>query len=294
MGGSERHGDDESLPPGGFDREPLLQHGWRAASTAYRPTASMQMSVPDPEPSPPPQYHDRFWAHLFLLSLGSLLATSLLIYLHTTSTPRGPILGDTIYTTLHASFFPLATYTLLSISLSLLWLALLRSYLRFLVYAMLAAVPVILYAASIYALVSSFKGDWAGRSLQDKCMRWLALVPATVATLWTYIVIIRSRHATARAIDVLDFAARILAANPALILLGFATLLATVVWSWLWLLMFTRVFLTGHFTIGAGKRFFTLDVSAYWLAAFFALTHAWTLAVLSGLQRSITAATVSQ
>ena len=46
--------------------------------------------------------HDPFWGSLFLICLGALFATFFLIFLHT-STPDGN-LGDTIYTTLNASF----------------------------------------------------------------------------------------------------------------------------------------------------------------------------------------------
>lgn len=235
-------------------------------------------------------HYDVFWGNLFLLSMGGLFASAILVFLHT-SPPAKPGIGDTIYSTLHASYHLLGIYTVVSIMVSLLWLSLMRSYIRFIVYGMLIAVPIILYSFSIYSFASSFKGAAHGMSLQDKVMRWGSLVPAIVATLWAYTVL-RTRHATGRAISILSFSCRILSANPALLPLGFATLAATVIWTWLWTLMFTRVFLGGHLSMV--NHIFIIDLGTWWLGAYFVLTHLWCLGVISGIQRAVTAATVSQ
>ncbi len=89
-----------------------------------------------------PPRHDTFWGHLYLISLASLFASFYLVYLHT-YTPKNP-LGDTVYTTLHSSYHLLAIDTLLAVIVSMLWLAVLRSYVRPLVYGILVAVPIIL------------------------------------------------------------------------------------------------------------------------------------------------------
>ncbi|KAI5301317.1 hypothetical protein KEM56_001824 [Ascosphaera pollenicola] len=238
----------------------------------------------------PQAHYDVFWGHIFLLSLGGLLASAILVFLHT-SPPAKPGIGDTIYSTLHASYHLLGIYTVVSIMVSLLWLALMRAYIRFIVYGMLIAVPIILYSFSIYSFASSFKGGAHGTSVQDKVMRWSSLVPAIVASLWAYTVV-KTRHATGRAISILNFACRILAANPALLPLGFATLAATILWTWIWMLMFTRIFLGGHFSMVS--HVFIIDLGTWWLGVYFVLAHLWCLGVISGIQRAVTAATVSQ
>ena len=255
----------------------------RSDTSSMPPTVSIQ-------PLEPPR-HDLFWGNLYLLSLASLLASFLLVYLHTSAPTLKKPLGDTVYTTMHASFHLLAVDTLVAIVVSLLWLALLRSYVRPLVYTILVAVPVILFSFSLYPLISSFNGSWHGSSLQDKAMRWLSSVPGFLAICWVFAVY-RGRHAFGKAIGILEFSCRILAANPALLILGLSTLAGVVAWTWIWMGMFTRVFLGGH--ISNVRNFFIIDLSTWWLGVFFILVYLWTLAVISGIQRATTAATVSQ
>lgn len=235
--------------------------------------------------------HDAFWGQLFLISLAGLFASAFLVYLHT-STPSGDKTrwGDTIYMTVHRSFFLLGIYTLVSVLVSLLWLALLRSYVRLLVHVIIVAVPVILYSFSLYPFISSFKGPWHGASIQDKAMRWGSAVPFLIATMWIYNVV-RGRQSIGKAIGILEFACRILAANPELLALGLGALICVVSWTWIWMLMFTRVFLGGHL---ASSKSFLIDAGSWWLGACFIIVYLWSIGVIAGIQRAVTAATVSQ
>ncbi|KAI9750800.1 MAG: hypothetical protein M4579_006301 [Chaenotheca gracillima] len=258
-----------------------------------RPPSSSSSSVPPTIGYPPtePPKHDAFFGSLFLISLASIFATFFLVYLHTTAPGRKHPLGDTIYTTLHSSFHLLAVDTVVAIIVSLVWLSLLRNFVRPLVYTILVAAPVILVSFSIYPLVFSFKGPYHGAGVQDKAMRWLSLVPAIAAVLWVYTVY-RGRHAFSKAIGILEFTVKVLAANPALLALGFGTLAGVVAWTWIWMGMFTRIFLGGHLSVS--KNLFIIDAGSWWLGVWFILIYLWTLAVGSGVQRATTAATVSQ
>ncbi|KAI9796421.1 MAG: hypothetical protein M1833_006193 [Piccolia ochrophora] len=258
-----------------------------------RPPSSDASSVPPsvPDPATPTPYHDPFWSSLFLICLASVFATFLLVFLHTSAPSRKHPLGDTIYNTLHSSYHLLAIDTLVAVIVSLLWLSLLRSFVRPLIYTILIGVPVITIFFSIYPLVSSYKGRSHGSSVQDTAMRWLSFVPAIFAALWLYGVY-QGRHSFGKAVGILEFACRILAASPALLLLGFGTLIGVVIWTWLWMGMFTRVFLGGH--LAKSKNLFIIDTGSWWLGAYFVLMYLWTLSVASGIQRAATAATVSQ
>ncbi|KAL4881523.1 hypothetical protein BJY04DRAFT_189184 [Aspergillus karnatakaensis] len=236
---------------------------------------------------------DAFWGHLFLISLACLFATSFLIYLNTSPPGNKSTWGDTIYLTIHGSFYRLGMYTVVSVCISLLWLALLRSYVRPLVYVTMFAVPVILYSFSLYPFISSFRGAWHGSSVQDRVMRFGSFVPFIMATAWIYNVI-RSRHVIGKAISILEFACRILAANAELLLLGLGNLILIVTWTWVWMLMFTRVFLGGHKSGPSETKAFTIDISSWWLGSFFIIVYLWSLGIIAGVQRAVTAATVSQ
>ncbi|KAI9846171.1 MAG: hypothetical protein M1837_004285 [Sclerophora amabilis] len=320
-GGSEPLGDDEAHSPDDtaispdddpppfqqFRRPPSQPHTQRSKHTSFiptetaledaytrpRPPSSDSSSVPPTitYPTTEPPRHDSFFASLFLISLASVFATFVLVFLHTSAPSGKHPLGDTIYTTLHSSFFLLAVDTVVAVIVSLLWLSLLRNFVRPLVYSILIGAPIILISFSIYPFVSSFKDPYHGSSLQDKTMRWLSLVPAIAAVLWAY-TIFRGRHSFNKAIGILEFTVRVLAANPALLALGFGTLVGVIAWTWIWMGMFTRIFLGGH--LSTSKNLFIIDAGSWWLGVWFVLMYLWTLAVGSGVQRATTAATVSQ
>ncbi|KAL8712796.1 MAG: hypothetical protein Q9220_003004 [cf. Caloplaca sp. 1 TL-2023] len=283
-------------PPVGFGgKSPLLPQENEHEDNQNRPLQrdSEDDSTPPPELShhiEAPPRHDAFWGQLYLISLASLFASFCLVYLHTYA-PR-KTLGDTVYTTLHSSYHLLAIDTLVAVIVSLLWLAILRSYVRPLVYSILIAVPIILFSFFLYPFVSSFKGQARTNNVQDKAMRYLSFIPFILSIVWTF-TIYKGRHSFGKAISILEFSCRILAANPGLLIMGFGTLVAVITWTWLWTAMFTRVFLGGHLS-NTAKNFFIIDSSTWWLGAFFVLIYLWTLAIGAGIQRATTAATVSQ
>jgi hypothetical protein len=235
--------------------------------------------------------HDPFFAWIYLIALASMLATFVMVYLHT-STPNGKLpWGDTIYTVLRSSFHLLAVDTMVAVIVSLVWLAALRSFVRPFVVLIFFAVPIVLFSFSLYPLISSYQGRAGGKGFQDWVMRWAALVPAVAGITWLYLAY-QARHSVRTAIDILDFASRILAANSALVLVGMGSLATVILGTWAWLAMFTRVFLGGYFAAGLSR--FIISGSSWWLGAYFMLMYIWTISIVSGVQRGTTAATVSQ
>lgn len=259
-----------------------------------RPPSPDRESVPPTVilPSQEPPRHDAFWANLFQICLFAMFAAFVLVWFHTSAPSSKVPLGDTIYSALRASTNMLLWDTFIAVVVSLIWLALLRNHVRTLVYLMLLAVPVVLIAFSLYPLISSFNGVTSGSSIQDKMMRWMSFIPFALAVLWSFQVV-QNRHSLAQSISILEFSTKILAASPYLILLGFVSLAAVVLWTWIWILMFERVFLSGHFSASGTKRWI-LDANSWWLGVFFILQYLWSLGVIAGIQRATTAAVVSQ
>jgi hypothetical protein len=247
-----------------------------------------------PEMVPPfvgkPPQHDFFWGHLYLLALAGMVATWFLYWLQTTPADAT---GDTVYKTLHGSFTLLTAYTVVAVFIALLWLAALRAYVRYLVYAIVFVVPIILYSFALVPFVTSFKSVPDGGKTQNFFMRWGSLVPFITGSLWI-VAVVRGRLAMQKAISILEFATRILGANPALVIVGFGTLGSIIGFTWIWLSMFTRVFLGGH-PDGRNRLIkFVIDTSTWWIGVYFVLVYLWSVAIIFGLQRTITSATVSQ
>ncbi|EME48258.1 hypothetical protein DOTSEDRAFT_147579 [Dothistroma septosporum NZE10] len=241
-------------------------------------------------PTQEPPKHDAFWGNIFMISLFTMIAAFVVIWFQTAAPSKKQPLGDTIYSVLKSNTNMLIWDTLIAVVVALVWLSLLRNYVRVLVFGMLVAMPVILVSFSLYPLISSFQGSWHGASIQDRAMRWLSFIPALMALLWTWSVV-KNRHSLAKSISILEFSTKIIASSPYLLTLGFASLASIVVFTWTWTLMFERVFLSGRW-VGASK--FVLYANSWWLGAFFVLQYLWALGVLAGIQRATTAATVSQ
>lgn len=285
-----------SIGPGGISQHANGAFGQKAARlpASHHPLPSESDAPSEMPPSIQPiasghSYNDWFWAQLYAIALVSFFTSFILVWMHVAKPSKHP-LGDTIYTVIQKSYYLLAVDTLVAVVVALVWLAALRSYARALVYSILVGIPLVLFAFTLYPFISSFHTTGAGSTIQDTVMRWFSAFPLVMGIMWIY-GIYRSRQSFTRAVDLLEFAVKILAANPPLLAIGFGTLGAIVVWTWLWMGMFTRVFLGGQFT---KNWYFIIDVGTWWLGAFYILVYLWTLNVVSGIQRATTAATVSQ
>ncbi|KAF2271935.1 uncharacterized protein EI97DRAFT_407318 [Westerdykella ornata] len=270
------------------DEDTLLQQPHPMGMGMDRETASQAEAMVTPTTS---LKNNLFWAELFIIAQCAIIGVFVISIFQETAPDKKHPLGDTIYTVLHASFRLIGVYSLVSILVGLLWLSLLRSFVRYLLVLIVVCVPVISTSFFLYPLISSYKGYWHGNSVQDKAMRWLSIGPLILTGFWVTTVW-KGRHSVSRAADMLEFSGTILKAQPPLILVGIATLSSVVLWSWAWMGMFVHLFLGGHFS-KSGSRFI-IDLSTWWLGVAFFLDYFWVLAVISGVQRATTAAAVSQ
>ncbi|QIX01942.1 hypothetical protein AMS68_007459 [Peltaster fructicola] len=273
-----------SFLPRETDEEAQLQHP--------RPPSPDRESAPPTVilPTQEPPKHDAFFASLYQISLFAMFAAFILIWFHTPSPSSGQPLGDTVYSALRSSTYMLLWDTVLAVVVAMIWQALLKHYVRPLMYSLIVIFPIVLFTFSLYPFISSFQPSTKEVTLQDQVMRYLAIVPFVMAVFFVFSAY-RWRFALHKSIGILEFSTRVLATSPYLMISGFVSLAANVTWTWIWLLMFERLFLSGHFN---GAKKFLIDANAWWLAAYFFLEYLWTLGVIAGVQRATTAATVSQ
>lgn len=210
-------------------------------------------AVPPPvmEPTSDPPIHDSFWRTMYLLSMAAMFATGFLSWVQTDDGSLSKVI-DTVHTVIHSHLHLLAVDTVIAVGVSLIWMYLLRRFVKLLMYALLFAVPIVLLSMSIWPLVQSYKGRWGGGAKQDKAMRWASIVPAVLSAMWV-LMAYRSRNAMGRAMSIIQLACKILGENPALILLSFGTLFGTLVFTWMWVGMFQNVFLYGKVGVVRGK-----------------------------------------
>lgn len=235
-----------------------------------------------------PKY-DKFWANAYLLCISLGFATSLMIWLVTSGILGGKVpLGDTIYTLIRASWGTLLTDTVVAIFISLVWIFLMKNYAAALIYSSAVLVPVGLVILVIYpnANASGLDGDE-----QYRALRWSTLVPCALGVLWSAMVY-RNSKLLVRSIGMIKLASSILTQlSPAIMYLSAGIVLTFVIITFIWTHMFMRLFLEGHFS---AKGTWLLDPKAWVLGAFYILLYLWTWGVVTGIQRSTIAASVSQ
>lgn len=217
---------------------------------------SLSRSVPAPvaHPTPDPPIHDRHWRSLYLLSMTGMFATGFLSWLQTDES-RLSRLVDTVHTAIHSHIHLLAVDSLVAVGVSLVWMYMLRRFVKLLMYSLLVSVPIILFAMSLWPMIQSYKGKWGGHSSQDKAMRWASIIPMFMSVMWVWVAY-RGWNAMGRAMGIIQLACKILGENPSLIVLSFGTLVGTIVFTWVWVGMFQTVFLYGKIgTVLGGKAY---------------------------------------
>lgn len=248
-----------------------------------------------PEVQTPPQdmpKYDAIWGNVYLGMVSSMLATSLMIWLRT-DVPKSVPLGETMYTMLQKSGRFLFMDTLIASAASIAWIFLLKRYSITFFYISIVTVPVALLVLTFYPLAMSYRTTYGGNTTQDKAMRWTTLIPLTLAGLWCYF-IYKGRNALNRALGIIKLASSILADNPPLILLAYASVGFFLIATWFWIHMFMRVFLQGHTVLNHGVKTWVLDPRTWALGAFYIFMYLWSWGVIAGFQRSTASAVVSQ
>lgn len=214
---------------------------------------SLSRSVPAPVAHPvlDPPIHDGVWKTLYLISLAGMFATGFLSWLQNDEHQLSKLV-DTVHTAIHSHIHLLAVDSVIAVGVALVWMYMLRRFVKLLIYLLLVAVPIILFAMSLWPMIQSYRGKWDGSSSQDKAMRWVSIVPMCMSVMWVWMAY-RGRNAMGRAIGIIQLSCKILGENPSLIVLSFGTLVGTVIFTWMWVGMFQSVFLYGHIIRVGGK-----------------------------------------
>lgn len=212
-----------------------------------------------------------------------MFATAFIVWLHTANPVKSPI-GDSIYTALTNALPLLAIDTLVAVTIALVWMICLKFFIRPLLYVLIVSVPVVMLVLTIYPLVISLNVPGGHKSVQDRVMSITSFVPLVLACVWIFI-LYRGSAALQKATSILQLALTIFAENPALLACGFATLLSTILFTWVWIFLVIRVFLNGSSTLVNGVLVWQMDSKAWLMGAFFVWMYLWTLGVLSNLQR---------
>jgi hypothetical protein len=242
-------------------------------------------ALPRPVSAPPLTAvpHDSTWAAFYGLAMAGMFATAFMVWLGTEAPSTGVPLGDTIYSTLHSAFPLLISDAILAVGIAMLWIILMRHALQPFIYLLLFTIPVSMFALFLAPLIQSFRGRWEGDTIQDKAMRWTSIIPALIGIWWTYKTW-KERQSLSRAIKIIALSGKIVKENQALVGFSFSVLGAFIAFTFIWVLMFSRVFLRNYNVVEGGMSW-VVPTSSWWLGAYYIFMYLWTWGVFSGIQR---------
>ena len=141
-----------------------------------------------------------------------------------------------------------------------------------------------------------------GETIQDKAMRWGSVIPGLIGVWWTY-KMWKERHSLTRAVSIIALSGKVVRENKALVAFSFSVLGGFIVFTLIWVLMFSRIFLRSSKIVDGGilaSAFFTdsaipwvIPTSSWLLGAYYILMYLWTWGVFSGIQRFLGSSRVS-
>jgi hypothetical protein len=248
--GADSEHEDKSQPPL-WEAPPAPIYQGQGPGESFRSYSPRQPpqdgTLPRPVSAPPlaAASYDNTWAAFYGLSMAGMFATSFMIWLGTEIPTDGLPFEDTIYSTLRSAFPLLVSDGILAIGISMLWLILMNHALQPFIYLLLFTVPIFMFTLFLVPLVQSFGGRWDGDTIQDRAMRWGSIVPALVGLWWTY-KMWRQRQSLTRAVSIIALAGKIVRENHALVGFSFSVLAGFIAFTFIWVLMFSRVFLRNY------------------------------------------------
>ena len=232
---------------------------------------------------------------LYLVTIATWVLSSIFIFIHASSFSFPSILiHSPIYILLrHAA--PAVTWTLVvSTLMGFVYVSLLRSFVRPIIYGSVLVVPVCASILSFSLLVQSWVGLAKGsRYLSSEFSGVLALAMATFVlvvsvALWMY----RKRSALENSIQIIELAARSIAASPQIVPLTFLLMGIYITFLSFWLSSFTSLMLMG--TNPTSDSPFAFSPLAYYLIPLHIVTIMWTSFIFINLHRSTIARCVAE
>ncbi|KAF9973081.1 hypothetical protein BGZ73_003723 [Actinomortierella ambigua] len=243
------------------------------------------------------QFKDPVFAILYILAMVAYFVLGIVLLFTTSSASIGDHIY-TVYKVIKSSAGMLTLVILVSAGLGALWLLMLRTFARPVVWVTVLLVPFFSLSLFIWSLVSAFngpKGEGGKQDAQDTGLAVLSMLPLLLGGLFLAVIYFKKEH-IARTTDIIELACDILKDNPDMIVVSFGLMVIHVVFAAIWLVFFSRVFLVGHVDTSttAGGGAWVLEGNSYPMAIFMIFMFLWTTAVLGNIQRVTLAGVVSK
>ncbi|CAI2167806.1 19954_t:CDS:2 [Funneliformis geosporum] len=233
------------------------------------------------------KYKDPAFAILFGLGLIMMLTIGTFLIFTTNSYVLKDYSHGSVFFAIRDSVGPLLFALFFSLIMGVIWILLLRSFTKIIVWGTLTAVPFICFAIFIWTRVEAFSGalrDSGKPDPQDDALAVLSFIPLIIFIVYS-IILFTHRKKIERTISLIQLAIDIVRDNPQMFWVSLKILTVYVLFTIMWLYVFSHVFLVGHMVQIASEDIWKLEPNTYLLILYFIFMYLWTSAVLSNVQK---------
>ncbi|CAG8657124.1 6940_t:CDS:10, partial [Dentiscutata erythropus] len=240
------------------------------------------------------KFKDPVFAFLFMIGLIAMTIIGISLLFTTNSSFKDQnIIHKSVFFVIRDSAWPLFFSITFSLCSSFAWLYFLCSFVQPLVWGTLISVPFVFSAMFIWAFASSLTGPLRESGKPDPQDNWLlslSFIPFFIS-LGSVVFLYTRRKNVNKTINIIELACEILNANRRMVNVSLTILGAYILFTIIWLIFFSRVFLFGHMVQTSSSTWMFYQNSH--LIIFFVFMYLWTSAVLYNIQRVTLAGVVS-
>ncbi|KAK5671016.1 hypothetical protein BDV3_004831 [Batrachochytrium dendrobatidis] len=233
-------------------------------------------------------------ALLFMFVWGIVSATS------SGSLPSSSIISKTLYFTFSESAVTVLVLTIISVLVGAAWLVMLSYFARPIIFFTAIAIPASIFLVSIITFFVSLSTSYAPKTpdVRSEIQVMMAVAfSGIIISIWLGTYIWRRRNMVDTMTHVIELSCDILHLNPSLFGLSVALMIAHFIFSVIWLVLFSRLFLVGSVKIdipvgnGADPVFVSSKTTPL-IAVFFVFVYFWTSSIFQNLEKTTVASVV--
>ncbi|GBB92990.1 hypothetical protein RclHR1_20970002 [Rhizophagus clarus] len=237
------------------------------------------------------KYNDPAFAVLFCVGVIIMAIVGIVLLFVTNSHELVDYSHKSIFFAIQNSIGPLLFAIIFSLSMGAIWILLLRSFVKVIIWGTLTTVPFICIAIFIWIRIEAFSGalrDSGKPDPQDDALAVLSFIPLIISIVYSVILFSR-RKKIEKTISLIQLACDIFKDNPQMLWVSLKILMVYVSFTIIWLYLFSHIFLVVYKV----QTEYRLEPNTYLLVIYFIFMYLWTSAVLSNIQRVTISGVVS-
>ncbi|OBZ87142.1 Choline transporter-like protein ctl1 [Choanephora cucurbitarum] len=275
--------EQDGLKPSAIYLDEPIGHSNTSLSDSLLPTSA---TIPVGISQMDKKYKDPIFAVLYIICFGIFFISGIILSLTTNSHAIEEYVKGSTFKTIKDSAGILTIIIATALIMGSLWLFILRTFTKLLVWGTVVCMPIALTVLFIWTLVESFHSyfiysDQGQTTVRDTGLTIISFIPLLLNLIYMKLVL-DHRHRITKTVSVIELACDVARYNPGIILVSMVLLVTFILFSILWLVFFNRLWLVGHLDQGTT---WIIHQYVYSLAAFYVFMYIWTAKLLIYMER---------